>query len=358
MRADPPTVPSAGSRVGAGWRRDPLPRDPTVTAAALLPPLTALRLFTTWRFAPLLLGTTAAAAVGYGVAARSRPGWSRSRAVAFGAGLVVTVLAGSSFVGVYDDTLFWVRAVQNLLLLMVVPMLLALGAPLTLLAASVPRDRRPAWRRVLRSRAARLLTGPFAATVLLVAPLMVLYLTPLYVATLRDGVVSGAVGAGLVVCGFVYFWTRLRIDPTPASTPYPVTLVLTIAEMVGDAVLGIVLWLGPTLAAAYYLGLHRGWGPDPHIDQVLGAGVLWIGGDVVGLPFLGVVLWLFSREDARRARATDAELDAAEARAAELGAARTRAAEATGSDPAAEPAPSRLWWQDDPQLADRFRPRT
>ncbi|WP_226366783.1 cytochrome c oxidase assembly protein [Pseudonocardia sp. ICBG162] len=320
-----------------------------MTAAALLPPLTALRLFTTWRFAPLLLGASATAAAGYTVAARGRPGWPRGRAAAFGAGLVVAVLAGSSFVGVYDDTLFWVRAVQNLLLLMVVPMLLALGAPLTLLAAGVPEDRRPAWRRVLRSRVARVLTGPFAATVPLVAPLMVVYLTPLYAMTLRDGVVSGAVGTGLVACGFVYFWTRLRIDPTPASTPYPVTLVLTIAEMVGDAVLGIVLWLGPAVAAAYYLGLHRGWGPDPHTDQVLGAGVLWIGGDVVGLPFLGVVLWLFSREDARRARATDAEVDAAETPAPASG-------PESGAD--AAPAPSRLWWQDDPQLADRFRPRT
>ncbi len=320
-----------------------------MTAAALLPPLTALRLFTTWRFAPLLLGASTTAAAAYTVAARGRPGWPRGRAAAFGAGLVVAVLAGSSFVGVYDDTLFWVRAVQNLLLLMVVPMLLALGAPLTLLAAGVPEDRRPAWGRVLHSRAARALTGPFAATVLLVAPLMVLYLTPLYAMTLRDGVVSGAVGTGLVACGFVYFWTRLRIDPTPASTPYPVTLVLTIAEMVGDAVLGIVLWLGPAVAAAYYLGLHRGWGPDPHTDQVLGAGVLWIGGDVVGLPFLGVVLWLFSREDARRARATDAELDAAETPAPASG---------PESGPDAAPAPSRLWWQDDPQLADRFRPRT
>lgn len=320
-----------------------------MTAAALLPPLTALRLFTTWRFAPLLLGASATAAAGYTVAARRRPGWPPGRAAAFGAGLVVAVVAGSSFVGVYDDMLFWVRAVQNLMLLMVVPMLLALGAPLTLLAAGVPEDRRPAWRRVLHSRAARVLTGPFAATVLLVAPLMVLYLTPLYAMTLRDGVVSGAVGTGLVACGFVYFWTRLRIDPTPASTPYPVTLVLTIAEMVGDAVLGIVLWLGPAVAAAYYPGLHRGWGPDPHTDQVLGAGVLWIGGDVVGLPFLGVVLWLFSREDARRARATDAELDAAETPAPASG---------PESGPDAGPAPSRLWWQDDPQLADRFRPRT
>jgi cytochrome c oxidase assembly factor CtaG len=139
-------------------------------------------------------------------------------------------------------------------------------------------------------------------------------------------------GSALVATGLVYFWTRFRIDPTPRTDPYGVTIWITVVEMIGDAVLGVVLWLGPLVAAGHYAALARGWGPDLRTDQILGAGVLWIGGDVVGLPFIGIVLGLMTREDPTRAVAVDAELDAAE-----------------------EAGPARLWREDVPEIADRFR---
>jgi len=43
-----------------------------------------------------------------------------------------------SFLAVYDETLFWTRAVQGVVLLLVAPLLLAVAAPLTLVQATVP----------------------------------------------------------------------------------------------------------------------------------------------------------------------------------------------------------------------------
>jgi Cytochrome c oxidase caa3 assembly factor (Caa3_CtaG) len=122
-----------------------------------------------------------------------------------------------------------------------------------------------------------------------------------------------------------------------------VTLVMTIVELIGDAVLGVVLWLGPPVAAGWYGSLGRDWGPSPYTDQLLGAGVLWVGGDVVGLPFVLLVIGHMLADDEREAVRVDAELDAAE-----LGVAATE-------DEA--PQPTRLWWEEDPQLAPRFRRR-
>jgi cytochrome c oxidase assembly factor CtaG len=56
--------------------------------------------------------------------------------VVVGAGLVSILLV--SVVGLYADILFWVRAVQNIVLLMITLMFLALGAPLTLLRDVLP----------------------------------------------------------------------------------------------------------------------------------------------------------------------------------------------------------------------------
>ena len=107
--------------------------------APALPPLTPLTALTAWRLQPGVLAAVAALGGGYGVALRRRRApWPRRRAVCFLAGVAAIALVGLSFVGVYDDTLFWARAVQNLVLVMVAPMLLALGAPVRLAADLLP----------------------------------------------------------------------------------------------------------------------------------------------------------------------------------------------------------------------------
>jgi cytochrome c oxidase assembly factor CtaG len=62
-------------------------------------------------------------------------------------------------VGLYADILFRVRAVQNIVLLMITPMFLALGAPLTLLRDGLPGPA-PRASRLLHSATARMLTFP------------------------------------------------------------------------------------------------------------------------------------------------------------------------------------------------------
>jgi cytochrome c oxidase assembly factor CtaG len=177
-------------------------------------------------------------------------------------------------------------------------------------------------------------TFPLVITILLVVPMMVLYLSPLYELTLRSAVASAVSGFILALVGFIYFWTRFRLDPTPRTDPYGVTIWITVVEMLGDAALGVVLWLGPLVAAGFYGALTRDWGPGLRTDQTVGAGVLWVGGDVAGLPFIGIVLSRMTKEDEIRAAEIDAEMDAA---------------------PPAEPGEApRLWWQDVPEIADRF----
>jgi hypothetical protein len=91
------------------------------------------------------------------------------------------------------------------------------------------------------------------------------------------------------------------------------------------------------IAEAYYSGLHRSWGPDQRLDQTIGAGVLWILGDVVGLPFVLLLMRALSHDEKAHAVRVDAELDTAEA------------AESDGA------AAAGLWWENDPQLRERFR---
>lgn len=271
--------------------------------------------------------------------------WPRSRAVALGTGLALVAVTGLSFVGVYADTLFWVRATQVITLLMVVPLCLAMSSPVALATDSLSERGVERLRQVMASRWARVLTYPASASVLLIGTPWLLYFTGWYPAVLENAVVDHVTRLVLLTVGFVYFYSRLQLDPVPRKYPHMVSVVITFVEVIFDAALGLVLWLSPHLVAdAYYTALGRHWGPSPRTDQIVGAGVLWLVGDLAGLPFLGALMNRMSKDDAAEAEEIDRKLDEQDlARAT---------AEAVGDTEAAR---TRLWWEDDPVLAERFR---
>jgi cytochrome c oxidase assembly factor CtaG len=291
---------------------------------------------------------------------RSGQAWRAGRMVAFYlGGLGALVIATMSFIGVYQGVLFYIRSVQTILLLLVVPLFTALGRPLSLIIAAFPQVGRRI-EAAIRSRTARVLTFPAITTMVLVRVPFVLYFSPWYAASMQNAAVRELTYLALLAPGFVFFWMFLRVDPVPRAYPYLVGLWVSAAEVVGDAVLGLAVIANQSLiAGAYYHALARPWGPGLRSDQVIGGGVLWILGDIVGLPFVAAQLIQMIREDETEAAGVDAELDAVEAAEAAQAAAAAAAATAAGApdEPAAaEPAAgSQPWWRTDPRFADRFR---
>ena len=309
-------------------------------------PLTWATLFTAWTPAPLALLVTLLLGSGYAFGLRRYRAlhgrWPVRRTVAWFAGLATHLLVTCSFLGVYGQALFWVRAVQNVTSMMITPFLFALGAPVTMLLAVAPERLAARLRRAGRSGVARTLTFPLIITVVLTAPLLCLYLTPAYGFTLEHPALGEPTLLVLVACGFVYYWTRLQLDPTPRRDPHIVSFGISLTEAIADGALGLVVWLGPLIAANYYA--QRTWGPDVRLDQVIGAGVLWIGGDLVGVPFVAALLTSWMRDDRKQAEEIDRELDAQDAARA--------AAEPYDETPVRT---STLWWENDPELARRIR---
>src|SRR4051794_24694470 len=71
--------------------------------------------------------------------------WPRSRPVAFGAGLSAIFLALASPIEPFTALLLQVHMLQHLLLVMIAPPLLWLGAPLLPLLRGLPRPIRTHW---------------------------------------------------------------------------------------------------------------------------------------------------------------------------------------------------------------------
>jgi cytochrome c oxidase assembly factor CtaG len=312
------------------------------------PELTVGRAFTEWTLDPWMLALVLVLGGGYLALARRQPGWPAARRIWFlGLGLGFLVIATMSWVAVYQPVLFYVRAVQTVLLVLVVPLFLALGRPVSLAIAACPG----AGGRIeaaIGSRQARILTFPAVTAFALVGVPFVMYFTSWYTAAFHNIAVRELTYLALLAAGLAYFWTLLRVDPVPKQYPYGVSMWITGALVVGDAFLGIaVIAYQNLIGGAYYHALARPWGPTLQTDQVLGGGVLWILGDLVGLPFLAVLLVQLIREDESAAARIDADLDAKEAELKAAAAADRAEAGEEGTKP---------WWEDDPRFTGRFKP--
>jgi cytochrome c oxidase assembly factor CtaG len=303
-------------------------------------PLHAVQVLTAWRADVASLTVTAALAAAVWRAHRGGVGRAaRWLTVA----TIVWFLATAGVLAVYAPVLFWVRAVQVQVLLLVVPFCLARAAPVTVWRELAGPRTRERLDRALGSRAALVALSPAVTSVAMLATPWLLYLTPWYPASLRSAALAQVTQIVLLTIGFAYFYARLQIDPVPRRYHQLLSVVITIVESIADGLLGLVLWLGPLVAVAYYSSLQRDWGPSLRTDQSIGAGILWLLGDVLGLPFLVALMRRLSAEERVRAREVDAELDRA-AQQPPAAAAPDRA-EPTGG----------LWWEADPQLRSRLR---
>jgi cytochrome c oxidase assembly factor CtaG len=332
------------------------------------PELTVSRAFSEWVLDPWALAFILLLAVAYllGVRRLRQAGqsWATGRVIAFcGLGLGFAVVATMSFVGAYRPVLFYARAAQTVVLLLVVPLFLALGKPLSLAIAVLPRAG-PRIERAIGSRTAKVALFPAITTLVLVVTPFGVYFTSWYAAGFHSALIREITYLALMTPGFLFFWTLLRVDPVPRAYPYVVSLWISGAEVIGDAILGLAIIGDPNLiAAAYYHAIARPWGPSVATDQILGGGTIWVLGDIVGLPFLVAQLIQMIREDETDAEIVDAELDAAEADAAlAASSAAPAATEGSGPGETAGPAgrrggqPQRPWWESDARFAERFQP--
>jgi putative copper resistance protein D len=241
--------------------------------------------------------------------------WSPWRALAFcGAGQGSILVATCSSLGTYDDTLLSVHMAQHMVLSMVAPLFMALGAPVTLALRTLGPTPRRVLLTGLHSRVAKVLTFPPVTFGLFVLTPWVLYFSGLYPATLRSDPLHDLMHLHFIVVGCLFFWPLVGLDPVPGRVSYPLRMLTMFATLPFHAFLGVTIMSMSTLiAGGYYPGLHRHWPPTPIRDQTVAGGILWGSGDIVGLVIFLVLFVQWVRESQREAVRVDRRLDREEA---------------------------------------------
>jgi cytochrome c oxidase assembly factor CtaG len=297
-----------------------------LTVVPDLPRFTAGEIFGQWSIAPIpfVITVWAAGLYLYGVHVMRRRGdrWPVGRTLAFVVvGMGTFFFATMSGLAAYDTTLLSVHMVQHMLLSMVVPLALALGAPVTLALRTLPARPR-AWLLVaLHSRVAKVLSFPPLTFALYVLSPWALYFSGWYDASLHSTFVHEMMHVHLVVVGSLFFWPLVGIDPVPGRVGYPFRVLLVVLTLPFHAFLGVtIMGQESLLGGDWYPSLHDGpiasWLPDPLDDQHLAGGILWAAGDLIGLAFFAVLFSQWVRSSMKEATREDRRLDLLEARAA------------------------------------------
>ncbi|MEU8235035.1 cytochrome c oxidase assembly protein [Actinoplanes sp. NPDC048967] len=221
-------------------------------------------------------------ALGYEWQSLRIAGWNAWRGAAFQTG--AAVLTAGLVLPVHD---FAGHALQHLLVAMVAPLALVLGAPVTLVLRTLPVRTARRLTRLLRSRPARAVAHPVAALLLTTGGLAILYLTPLYARTLTEPALHQLVTIHFILSGGLVAWVVAGADPAPHRPSVLARLVL----------LGVAIAAHATLSQLLYAGAYVQI-PATVADRQAGATLMYYGGDVAELLLAFAVVQ--SRTAARR----------------------------------------------------------
>jgi cytochrome c oxidase assembly factor CtaG len=206
--------------------------------------------------------------------------------IAFYAGLAVAALALVSPLGYWSGEFIWVRSLQDILLAVVAPPLIVLGAPWLPLRRGLELALRrgpglavpaaPAPGTVAKRSAPRWLSWPVAVTAAFTVVWCGWHVPALYDAALRHPVVYAAEVVSYLGVG-VAFWLQL-IGSRPLTPRFPPLLrvMLIAGTVVTSTILGMVLGFGANVIyPAYQLVGHH------HLltvvaDQQVGGAELWV----------------------------------------------------------------------------------
>ena len=246
--------------------------------------------------------------------------WPVGRTVLFiGVGLGSIAAVTISGLHEYDTTSLSVHMIQHMVLSMVAPIFLALGAPITLALRTLPRRGRRVLMAVLHSRVVRVLTFPLVAYALFVTTPFVLYFGSLYRVSLENPLVHELLHIHFIAVGCLFFWPLIGLDPLPGRWPYPARALLMVLSTPFHAVLGLtIMQSNELLGGDWYPSLGLTW-LDPWADQKVAGGILWAGGELVSVTMLAVLVAQWMRAADREAARIDRQLDREEAAAAAAG---------------------------------------
>ena len=250
-----------------------------------------------------------------GVVLLSRRGdkWPVGRTISFALGISAIDFATSGGLGVYAHFAFSWHMVAHMVLGMIAPIGIVLGAPITLALRTLPQSRdgeelgvRGLLITALHSRYARVLTNPVVALAIFDGSLFALYFTSLFGGMMQSHQGHLFMNLHFILAGILFFHVIVGVDPNPRKVPHIIRIVILFAAMSIHAFFSVALMSTSTLIdGGYFESLQRPWSLDLLADQHAGGAIGWAMGEIPILIALVATFIQWMRDDAHEAKRID-----------------------------------------------------
>ncbi|MEV6751012.1 cytochrome c oxidase assembly protein [Streptomyces sp. NPDC051214] len=265
-----------------------------------------------------LIGCLVALALyGWGVVRLVRRGdkWPVGRTISFVVGVLTILLVMCTKLNDYGMVMFSVHMVQHMIISMLSPILILMGAPITLALRALPVAARGSkgprewllW--ILQSRYMRIITHPAFTIPLFIASLYALYFTPLFDTLMGSKVGHIGMMVHFLAVGLVFFWPIMGVDPGPHRPGYIMRMLELFAGMPFHAFFGIALMMASEPMVGTYKNPPSSLGIDALADQTAAGGIAWAFSEVPSVLVLLALLFQWYRSEQRQARRTDRAAD-------------------------------------------------
>ncbi|SFC89742.1 cytochrome c oxidase assembly protein [Streptomyces aidingensis] len=241
--------------------------------------------------------------------------WPVGRTAAFGLGVASLALVTCTGLNDYGMVLFSAHMTQHMVISMLTPILLLLGAPVTLALRALPiagRGRtgpRELLTALLHSRYAGAVTSPLFTIPMFIASLYGLYFTPLFDFLMSSRAGHVAMMVHFLAVGLAFFWPIMGVDPGPRRPGHLMRMLELFATMPFHAFFGIALMMATGPMVETYADPPASLGADAIADQTAAGGIAWAFSEIPSVIVLIalVIQWYFSED--RRARRLDRAAD-------------------------------------------------
>jgi putative membrane protein len=295
---------------------------PGMTMPTDLPPFTLARGLA-FSDDPFFLAGCLAALLLYGwaVARLLRRGdrWPAGRCVAFGFGVLTIGITMCTRLNDYGMQMFSVHMVQHMIISMLSPILLLLGAPVTLALRALPtagrgrKGPRELLVALLHSRYMRVITHPAFTIPLFIASLYGLYFTSLFDLLMRHPLGHILMMVHFLAVGLVFFWPIMGVDPGPHRPGHIMRILELFMGMPFHAFFGIALMMASQPMVGTFEHPAASLGIDPLGDQHAAGGIAWAFSEIPSVVVLIALVfqWYVSeqRVSRRKDRAADRDGD-------------------------------------------------
>ncbi|NGO78733.1 cytochrome c oxidase assembly protein [Streptomyces sp. YC504] len=255
---------------------------------------------------------------GYGVLRLVRRGdrWPIGRAVSFVIGVLSIALVMCTQLNDYGMVMFSVHMVQHMVISMLSPILLLLGAPITLALRAMPvasrrgrKGPRELLLMLLHSRYMKVVTHPAFTIPMFIASLYGLYFTPLFDFLMESKPGHIAMMLHFLAVGLVFFWPIMGVDPGPHRPGYVMRMLELFAGMPFHAFFGIALMMATEPMVGTYMHPPASLGIDALADQEAGGGIAWAFSEIPSVVVLVALLFQWRKSEEREAKRKDRAAD-------------------------------------------------